>query len=355
MEKTEQSTSQLSIKDMFKRPGGTFAKISALALAGGLGYAFVKALPFLITAASNTLVLIAELVAIAAIVGVFTSKSFWRWLSLFWLQLNRKIVGLFVKIDPISILEQSIVKMKEKLENVHKNVTNLHAILIKMKNKLEEYENQQNDNIAKLKIQKSKLNVGGLSKNDELRVQMSVSNLNNDIASLDAIITSQKKRIATSEKYQELMERLEIIAKAKIERSTLDLQRTKDAYESAEAQKSALNSIKSIMSGDAQSLEEEMAIEHIANTVNMSVAEMERFLNDSNGVLENYNLETAVNDEKVQGILAKYSQSDAFDSFSDKGSENQSATSNSSNSSNSSNTGSTGGTTATGGGSHKWC
>ena len=68
MEKTEQSTSQLSIKDMFKRPGGTFAKITALALAGGLGYAFVKALPFLITAASNTLVLIAELVAIAAIV-----------------------------------------------------------------------------------------------------------------------------------------------------------------------------------------------------------------------------------------------------------------------------------------------
>ncbi|MCQ2207788.1 MAG: hypothetical protein MJZ02_06195 [Paludibacteraceae bacterium] len=354
MEKTEQSTSQLSIKDLFKRPGGTFAKISALALAGGLGYAFVKALPFLVAAASNTLVLIAELVAIAAIVGVFTSKSFWRWLSLFWLQLNRKIVGLFVKIDPISILEQSIVKMKEKLENVHNNVTNLHAILIKMRNKLEEYENQQAENIAKLKIQKSKLNVGGLSPNEELRVQMSVSNLNNDIASLDSIITSQKKRIATSEKYQDLLERLEIISKAKIERSTLDLQRTKDAYESAEAQKSALKSIKSIMSGDAQSLEEEMAIEHIANTVNMSVAEMERFLNDSNGVLENYNLESAVNDEKVQGILAKYSQSDAFDSFSDKGGASQAAPSTSSSSS-SSNNNATGGTTATGGGSHKWC
>ena len=140
----------------------------------------------------------------------------------------------------------------------------------------------------------------------------------------------------------------------KIERSTLDLQRTKDAYESAEAQKSALKSIKSIMSGDAQSLEEEMAIEHIANTVNMSVAEMERFLNDSNGVLENYNLETAVNDEKVQGILAKYSQSDAFDSFSDKDGAAKGAAGTSSSSA-SDNSGAAGGTTATGGGSHKWC
>lgn len=316
---SNKSKASFSIKDLFNRPGGTFAKITAVGVFGLLGFGFMKALPFLITAAENTIVFIAELVALAAILGVLTSKEFWKWVSLFWLQLNRKIVGMFVKIDPISILEQSIAKMKDKVNNVHENITNLRAILIKMKNKLKEYEAQQQDNIAKLKIQQSRLKIGGMSSNDQLRIEMSVGTLSNDISQLDSIIESQKKRIETSEKYQEVMERLEIIAKAKVERSSLELKRSKDAYEAAEAQKSALKTIQNIMSGDSQSLEEEMAIEHITNTVNLSVAEMERFLNDSNGILENYNLDTAVNEEKVQGILNKYGQgSKGFLSFSDK-------------------------------------
>ena len=306
-----------SIKDLFNLPGGTLAKISAVAIAAGLGYGFVKLLPTLIVAASNTLIFIAELVAIAAILGVLTSKSFWKWISLFWYQLNRKIVGMFVKIDPISILEQSIKKMKEKVNNVHENLTNLKAILIKMKRKLQEYENQQADNISKLKIQNSRLKIGGVNPNEQLRIEMSIGTLSNDISQLDAIIENQKQRIATSEKYQEVMERLEIIAKAKVERSTLELKRTKDAYEAAEAQRSALKSISNILSGDSKSLEEEMAIEHITNTIDLSVAEMERFLDDSNSILENYNLESAMNVEKVNKIISKYGQKGSFSSFSE--------------------------------------
>lgn len=307
-----------SIKDIFNRPGGTFAKITAGAIAVGLGLGFVKMLPFMIEAAGNLIYFIGELLVIAAILAVVTSSSFWKWISLFWYTLNRKIVGMFVKIDPISILEQSIAKMKDKLNNVHENITNLKAILIKMKRKLSEYEEQQQENISKLNLQNSRLKIGGLSSNDQLRIEMSVGTISNDISRLESIIESQKQRIATSERYQEVMERLEIIAKAKIERSTLDLKRTKDAYEAAEAQKSALKSISSILSGDAQSLEEELAIEHITNTVDMSVAEMERFLDDSNGILENYNLETAVNVEKVNKILSKYGQKEAFASFSEQ-------------------------------------
>ncbi|MCQ2210557.1 MAG: hypothetical protein MJZ34_09720 [Paludibacteraceae bacterium] len=312
------SSKKPSIKDLFNLPGGTLAKISAVAIAAGLGYGFIKLLPTLVVAASNTLVFIAELVAIAAIIGVLTSKSFWKWISLFWYQLNRKIVGFFVKIDPISILEQSIKKMKDKLNNVHDNLTNLKAILIKMKRKLKEYEDQQADNISKLKILNSRMKIGGINSNEQLRIEMNIGTLSNDISQLDKIIENQKQRIATSEKYQEMMERLEIIAKAKVERSTLELKRTKDAYEAAEAQKSALKSITNILSGDSKSLEEEMAIEHITNTIDMSVAEMERFLDDSNSVLENYNLESAMNIEKVNSIISKYSQKDSFSSFSEE-------------------------------------
>ena len=303
----------LSISEMFKRPGGTFAKITAVAASLGLGFGFFKALPFLITAASNLLVFIAELGALAVILFLLTSGDVRKWVSLLWLQVNRKIVGTFVKIDPISILEQSIENMKVKLAGVRENNTVLKSILIKMTNKLEEYENDLAENLSKLKIQKKKLVEDNLGANDKLRIQLSINNLNRDIANLDKMITSQKNRIEVSEKYQKIIEKLEIIAGERIKGSELELSRSKDAYEQAKAQQSALKSISAIMSGDTKSLEEELAIEHITNTVNMSIAEMERFINDSNGILEDYNLGQEVNDVKVQAILDKY---DKFTSFS---------------------------------------
>ncbi|MBO7507056.1 MAG: hypothetical protein J6T67_06695 [Paludibacteraceae bacterium] len=315
----DQNSTPVSLKEMFKRPGGTFAKITAVGAALGLGYLFTKALPFLVAAAANTLVLILEIVAIVGILAVLFNKNTWKWISLFWLHINRKIVGMFVKIDPISILENSIRKMKDKLNTVHENVTKLRTILVSMNSKLDSYQSQQEDNIRKLKKRKEQLaGASNLTSNEKLKIQMSISNLSNDIAQLDGIIESQKKRIETSKKYQEVMERLETIAEAKVERSSLELKRTKDAYESAKEQRSALKTISSIMRGDSQSLEEEMAIEHITNTINSSVAEMEGFINDSDGVLENYNLESAVNEDRVEEILKKYGQKDSFSSFSEE-------------------------------------
>lgn len=315
----DQNSTPVSLKEMFKRPGGTFAKITAVGAALGLGYLFTKALPFLVAAAANTLVLILEIVAIVGILAVLFNKNTWKWISLFWLHINRKIVGMFVKIDPISILENSIRKMKDKLSTVHENVTKLRTILVSMNSKLDSYQSQQEDNIRKLKKRKEQLaGASNLTPNEKLKIQMSISNLSNDIAQLDGIIESQKKRIETSKRYQEVMERLETIAEAKVERSSLELKRTKDAYESAKEQRSALKTISSIMRGDSQSLEEEMAIEHITNTINSSVAEMEGFINDSDGVLENYNLESAVNEDRVEEILKKYGQKDSFSSFSEE-------------------------------------
>ncbi|MBR5374230.1 MAG: hypothetical protein IK131_06130 [Paludibacteraceae bacterium] len=315
----DQNSTPVSLKEMFKRPGGTFAKITAVGAALGLGYLFTKALPFLVAAAANTLVLILEIVAIVGILAVLFNKNTWKWISLFWLHINRKIVGMFVKIDPISILENSIRKMKDKLSTVHENVTKLRTILVSMNSKLDSYQSQQEDNIRKLKKRKEQLaGASNLTSNEKLKIQMSISNLSNDIAQLDGIIESQKKRIETSKRYQEVMERLETIAEAKVERSSLELKRTKDAYESAKEQRSALKTISSIMRGDSQSLEEEMAIEHITNTINSSVAEMEGFINDSDGVLENYNLESAVNEDRVEEILKKYGQKDSFSSFSEE-------------------------------------
>ena len=129
------------VRELWKRPGGMFAKITGgVALVGG-GYVFMQyVLPFLVAATANMLLFVGELIVLAAVLFVVTSKTFLRGISLGWLQLMRKFYGLIVDIDPITVLQNAINKMVNKLEEVNTNVTRLESILVSMRKKYKEYK-----------------------------------------------------------------------------------------------------------------------------------------------------------------------------------------------------------------------
>ena len=60
--------------------------------------------------------------------------------------------------------------------------------------------------------------------------------------------------------------------------------------------------------GMSRSLEEELALEHIADTVNTNIAEMNQFLDGSNSLLTDFDIENEVNVEKANEIISKYEQ-----------------------------------------------
>ncbi len=313
---TKNPNTPVSWKALWNRPGGTFAKITAVCAALGLGYGFVKALPFLIGAAANTLVFIAELAAIAAILMVLTSKNFWKWISLFWLQLNRKIVGAFVKIDPISILQNGIYELRNKLDIVNENTVKLEGVLVSMEKDLESYQKEFEENVHKRAAIQKMLSASNLSPEEAMKYKSNYVLVNNDITRLDSIIKAQKKRIETSEKYLQVMKKLKVVATFKVKDSESELKWRKQEYEQALKQQTAMKSIKDIMSGGlSKSLEEELALDYIASTVNDSIAEMNQLLDGSNDLLVNFDIESMSNIEKVDAIISKYEQN-GFASFS---------------------------------------
>ena len=314
--KISENGNAVSWKTLWKRPGGTFAKITAVAAAAGLGFGFVKALPFLIGAAANTLVFILELAAIAALLMILTSKNFWKWISLFWLQLNRKIVGLFVKIDPISILQNSIYELRNKLDIVSDNVVKLEGVLVSMEKDLDGYMKEFEENTHKRSAIQKMLGNPDLTPEDAMKYKSNYVLVNNDIARLDNIITSQRKRIETSAKYLQVMKKLKVVATFKVKDSESELKWRKQEYEQALKQQTAMRSIKDIMSGGlSKSLEEELALDHIAETVNNSIAEMNQLLDGSNDLIVNFDIESMSNIEKVDAIISKYERN-GFESFS---------------------------------------
>lgn len=318
MENSLTTTNEKGLKELWKRPGGTFAKATGFLALGGGAFVFCKyALPFLVAAAGNLLLLGVELVALAAIIFVCTSKPFLRGVSLTWLQLMRKFYGLVVNIDPIAILQNGINEMKKKLGVVNENVTKLESVLVSMRKKLDEYKGNFEENVRKRDALKKKINANENPK-DALKLNTSFQLINNEITRGESQIKSQTERIATSEKYLDIMKKLQIAADFKVRDAQNELTFRKDEYEQAKAQQKAMSSITSIIKGSlTKSMEEELAMTTVTDTINTSIAEINRLLDGSNDILVNFELNQDVNCSKADEIVKMF-ETNGFSIFDEK-------------------------------------
>lgn len=303
------------LTELWNRPGGTFAKITGvLALLGG-GYAFMKyILPFLVVATGNLLLLSVELVALATILFAVTSKTFLRGVSLAWLQIMRKFYGLIVNIDPIAILQNGINEMVNKLEVVNENVTKLESVLVSMCKKYKEYKLTFEDNVRKRDVLQKKMGEI-VDSTDVLKYKAQLQLINNEITRGNEQIRSQSERIITSEKYLDIMKKLQVAADFKVKDAQNELSYRKDEYEQAKAQQKAVSSITSILKGSlTSSMEEELAMEKVSNTINTSIAEINRLIDGSNDILVNFELNNDINSAKADDIVRMF-DSNGFSIF----------------------------------------
>lgn len=305
------------LSELWNRPGGTFAKITGGIALAGAGYAFLKyCLPFLVAAAGNMLLLSAELVALAAILFAVTSKTFLHGISLAWLQIMRKFYGLIVNIDPIAILQNSINEMRKKLKTVEENVTNLESVLVSMNKKLESYNKSFEDNIRKRDALQKKM-AAVEDSTEALKYKAQLQLINNEITRGNDQINSQSARIVTSEKYLDIMKKLHVAADFRVKDAQAELSYRKDEYEQAKAQQKAMASITSILKGSlTSSMEEELAMVNVSNTINNSIAEMNRLIEGSNDLLVNFELNNDINSAKADEIVRMF-ENNGFDIFKD--------------------------------------
>ena len=303
------------ITNLWKQPGGTLAKVGLWVMGGSVLWGIYKALPYLIAFTQNVFTLTLLMLGLGCILYVVFSPEMRKILKLLYLQICRKITGLIVEIDPIAILENSINEMKKKLQTVKKRITEIGSTLAGMENKQKEYKKEFEMNVGRVKAIKEKL----MKDNDEktrmaLNGQLTISQ--NDITMLDEQIKAQADRITKTKRYLEILEKLEIAATTKIKVAENTVSHKKDEYEQAKKMKSAVQSLTSIFSSSwlTKSMEEQMALNVVSNTINDSIAEMNRLLDGSNDILINYAISSMANASKVDEIIANYYHN-GFESF----------------------------------------
>jgi len=314
MENSLQTTNKVT--NLWKQPGGTLAKVGLWVMGGSILYGLYKALPYLIVFTQNVFTLTLMMMGLGCLLYVAFSPEMWKILKLMYLQICRKITGLIVEIDPIAILENGISEMKKKLVTVKQRITDIGATLAGMKRKQKEYKSEFEENIGRVKAIKEKLGSTGLDDKTRMALNGQLTIAQNNISMLDDQIKAQAERIIKTEKYMEILEKLEIAATTKIKVAENTVSHKKDEYEQAKKMRSAVQSLTSIFSSTwlTKSMEEQMALNVVSNTINDSIAEMNRLLDGSNDILINYDISSMANASKVDEIIANF-DNNGFESF----------------------------------------
>lgn len=310
------SQNNKNIVDLWKQPGGTLGKVGLWVMGASLLYGIYKALPYLITFTQNVFTLVLMMMGLGCVLYVAFSPEMRKILKLMYLQICRKITGLIVEIDPIAILENSISEMKKKLVTVKQKITDISSTLVGMKRKQKEYKKEFEENINRIKAIREKLTSSNTDDKTRMALNGQLSVAQNNVSMLDEQIKAQTERIQKTEKYIDILEKLEIAATSKIQMAESTVSHKKDEYEQAKKMRSAVQSLTSIFNSSwlTKSMEEQMALNVVSNTINDSIAEMNRLLDGSNDILINYDITSMANASKVDAIIANF-DNNGFESF----------------------------------------
>ncbi len=282
-------------KSFWSRPEGITGLLFLAAGVIGGGVLLSALLPTLIVLAQNTLYLAGMLAALAAVVFVVLDP---KTRNLFWYMYKsvmRWITGLFVKIDPISILKSYIEDLENNLRSMSKQIGALRGQMRQLKGTMDgnNAEIQKNMTIA-----------------DRAKKQQDEKNM--------ALSARKAGRLQEANaKYDVLYKRMEILYRVltkMYENSELVLEDTKDQvslkeqeYKAIAASHSAIRSAMSIISGDPdQRALYDQALEALAEDVGQKVGEMERFMDTSKNLMASIDLQNGVFEEEGLLLLEKW-------------------------------------------------
>jgi phage shock protein A len=287
----------MSSKSFWSRPEGVTGGLFLAGLVLGGAWLLNRFLPVLIGLAANTLYLAGMLAALALIIyAVLDPKT----RNLFWYgyqSIMRWITGIFVQIDPISILKSYIQDLEQNLRNLSKQIGALRGQMRQLKGTMD-------------------TNSADIQRNLTLAEQ---AKKQQDEKNITLAARKAGRLQEANEKYDILYKKMDVLYRLlskMYENSEIVLEDTKDQitikqqeYEAIKASHSAIRSAKSILTGDPDKQQLfDQAVEALTNDVSAKVGEMERFMDTSRNLMASIDLQNGVFEEEGLRLLEQMSK-----------------------------------------------
>lgn len=280
-------------KDPFKQRGGTFGLL-ILAVAA---LAVVLNISALYSFAQSLLGLVVCGVATAGILYVAFDKRFRLMVSTLYMMGIRKMMGLVVKMDPISILKDGIRKMYLKIANMEANMGKLNGVRIASKRKVKEKKEQFEQCLVRQKAAEN------LQKQDVAIVEK------RQAARLYEMVKQYQEMADSADKWYNAMDKVAAMAKLYAQDAENEVEAQEERYTMIKLSHSAFKSAMSVIKGDPDDLAlYNQAFQFVNDDIMNRIGEMDRVVNTAGGLLDKIDVEKEMFGIKGDDLMRKYNE-----------------------------------------------
>lgn len=282
-------------KSFWRRPEGVTGTLFLVGLTAAGLYFGAGALEVIQQALQSTLGIAVTALAIGAIAFLAIDKRSRNLIGYSYKSIMRWITGLFVQLDPISILKSYLDDMKKNLRDMSKQVGALRGQMRRLRSMIDQNQRDIENNMRQAKR----------AKRDQNQAQTVLK------------VRKAGRLKESNMKLEDLYKRMEILYRVltkMYQNSEILYEDTKDQIKIKEQERkaihashSAMRSAMSIINGDSDKRAMfDQAMEVLADDVANKVGEMERFMDVSKNFMEGIDLQNGVFEEEGMKMLEKW-------------------------------------------------
>ena len=279
----------------WEKPGGTTGMIVLGVVVGAIAINITPIMNFIAAACASTLSAIGMAAALFLVLYCLFDPRIRNIGSTIYFMIMRKIEGLLVDYDPISIVKRKIMQMNNKIQEITDNMGKLRGLIDKSEKRIQD-KKKQCDHDFQL-----------LNKYKESGKAQDAAVYERQVARLTEVIKNSEARLIQSKQWYEIMGKLKHQAELTVLDATNEVNERVEEWEMIKAQHKAFTSIVGIINGkDDQFSLFTRAMDHMADDISQKLGEMSFIIEETGGLMSKIDMDNLVMSDKANALLAQY-------------------------------------------------
>lgn len=279
----------------WEKPGGTTGMIVLGVVVGAIVINITPIMNFIAAACASTLSAIGMAAALFLVLYCLFDPRIRNIGSTIYFMIMRKIEGLLVDYDPISIVKRKIMQMNNKIQEITDNMGKLRGLIDKSEKRIQD-KKKQCDHDFQL-----------LNKYKEVGKAQDAAVYERQVTRLTEVIKNSEARLIQSKQWYEIMGKLKHQAELTVLDATNEVNERVEEWEMIKAQHKAFTSIVGIINGkDDQFSLFTRAMDHMADDISQKLGEMSFIIEETGGLMSKIDMDNLVMSDKANALLAQY-------------------------------------------------
>ena len=279
----------------WEKPGGTTGMIVLGVIVGAIAINITPIMNFIAAACASTLSAIGMAAALFLVLYCLFDPRIRNIGSTIYFMIMRKIEGLLVDYDPISIVKRKIMQMNNKIQEITDNMGKLRGLIDKSEKRIQD-KKKQCDHDFQL-----------LNKYKETGKAQDAAVYERQVTRLTEVIKNSEARLIQSKQWYEIMGKLKHQAELTVLDATNEVNERVEEWEMIKAQHKAFTSIVGIINGkDDQFSLFTRAMDHMADDISQKLGEMSFIIEETGGLMSKIDMDNLVMSDKANALLAQY-------------------------------------------------